>query len=98
MNEPHLTNAHSDRIDILRKQTVPGMAHWAGTGPEGMKCLGCANARFHGFYAARGAKKGLLKPITCAKYKDMMGHAPSFSGDQSACRFFVEGDGPPKRP
>lgn len=96
--EQHLTQAHTQRIDELRSQTAIGMAHWAGTGPDGKNCQGCRHARFHGYYAARGKGKGQLKPMHCAKYAEIMGHTPKFEGKEAACRFFIEGDGPPKKP
>lgn len=36
-------------------------------------------------------------PVSCAKYRDMMGHAPTFDAQRASCRFFIAGDGPPKK-
>lgn len=95
--DDHLTKPHNERINRLMSQTVPGMAHWSGTGPEGTRCLTCRNAKFfgwvgHGEFAA-------LKPIRCLKYAEVMltKSGPKFPADKASCRFYQEGGEPPKR-
>jgi hypothetical protein len=56
--------------------TVPGMAHFAGTGPAGKHCKDCV------LWGRGGA---------CQKFKEMMGHkGPSISGWQLSCRHFQQ--------
>lgn len=93
----HMTHPHDEKINRYRAATAVGQAHWAGTGPDSTKCLGCAHASFNGYYAKRGAGGGNLKPIGCLKYRDMMGHMPKYDGNRASCRFFEPGDGPPKK-
>lgn len=91
-SESHTTQAHSQRIAEMAAKTVPGMAHWAGSGPAGKTCRECSECTTHGYYSkGRKANGGLLKPVSCDKYKEMMrGAVVRFGHDREACRFFIE--------
>lgn len=67
----------------LRSQ--PGMAHFAGTGPEGKTCGQCAH---YGFY--RESKVGKSYRVSgCGKYQRLTGHpGPAFHKDTSSCKYF----------
>lgn len=65
---PHLTKPNVV-LEEMRRRTPPGMAHWAGTGPEGATCRGCAHWKTTGYLAG----SGLLKNSPCDKYRRMMG-------------------------
>lgn len=59
-------------------KTVPGMAHWAGTGPKGKTCRECISFATTGQrYASKGGKhaKGELMPSRCAAYRRLKGEA-----------------------
>jgi hypothetical protein len=75
---------------------VPGMAHFAGSGPYGETCGGCVH---RGYY--RQAKTGKWNPQTnthdystyrhpgCAMFKKLTGRAgPAVSADNQACKYF----------
>lgn len=94
MSEDHLTKPHDTRINQLIAATPLGMAHWSGTGPDGTRCSSCDHARFNGYHPKQ---HGGLKPITCAQFYRMQGRKPAFSADVKSCRFYVPGDGPPKK-
>jgi len=74
------------------RNTPHGMAHWAGTGPEGRTCRECAFFE-HGkryYSATAGFKGGELMPARCGKYRAMMngrqgGAIPNIT---PACRHF----------
>lgn len=60
-------------------QVVPGMAHFAGTGPEGAKCGKC-----EWFKPAKAAHKG-----RCEKYFRLMNHdGELIDTNYDACRYF----------
>jgi hypothetical protein len=81
-----LTQPDSEFTQQLR-QSVPGMAHFAGTGPSGATCGGCDYFR--------SSKRG----TRCAKFTELMrqafpsGRAPAEGGDvpraTPACRYFL---------
>ena len=41
---PKLTDIYGE-ADRLARETAPGMAHWAGTGPAGATCKTCAELK-----------------------------------------------------
>ena len=65
------------------RDTPRGMAHWAGTGPAGMKCLSCVS------FSKRSGVKG-----TCAIYakyaKSARRKAVVFDGTARSCQHFEE--------
>jgi hypothetical protein len=74
-----------------------GMAHFAGTGPEGETCRTCAHwtpdSGRHSYVT--GIKQ--IKPCRCAKFAQLMrgklgGVIPHFA---RACRYFMPADDPP---
>jgi hypothetical protein len=74
-----LTDADNPGLAALVRVTVPGMAHWAGSGPEGETCGGCAE------WTRLGNKR------LCAKYRYMMGewgkrYIPPLT---AACKYFI---------
>lgn len=72
--DEHLTN---DRNSQQAFKTLPGMAHWAGSGPPGKTCGQCKEYRKN----------------RCDKYRRMMERGgPQFGDGASACKFFVEKD------
>ena len=92
----HLTIPNPS-LDELIRATHCGMAHWAGTGPQGETCRTCAHwtgcDRATGHYAnGRG-----LKPRSCAKYRSMMNGSIGalVPHDALACRHFVAAERPP---
>lgn len=71
-----------------RKETFSGMAFWAGTGPAGRSCRGCAHWRADGYMAS----SGLLKDSICGKYKALTHgteglRVPHYA---KACKYFEE--------
>lgn len=77
---------------VSKADAVPGMAHFAGTGPVGTRCDGCHYAEGGG--RVEGSKGfGALKPITCARWRELMGERsgkkqPSFSHTNKSCKHF----------
>jgi hypothetical protein len=57
--DPNLTR---DANSARNERTVPGMAHFAGTGPENMVCGGCA------YWVPPPERIG----EACAKYAELM--------------------------
>src|ERR1700726_3719242 len=52
---------------VEQAQSVPGMAHFAGTGPNGKTCGQC---EFWGYQVT--TKKGLKFQFRCKKYNELM--------------------------
>ena len=83
----------AEEVPVVSKQdAIPGMAHFAGTGPAFTRCDACSFAEGHG--RMEGAKgMGALKPITCAKWREMMRERagkgqPSFRHTTKSCKHF----------
>ncbi|RWP64141.1 hypothetical protein [Mesorhizobium sp.] len=76
--QSELTDASSVSRDKLAR-TVPGMAHFAGTGPVGATCSECD------FWRQFGNQK---KP-SCEKFRLITGHSGKpVPGFTPACRYF----------
>lgn len=81
----HLTEPNPD-LAAKRSKTMPGMAFWAGTGPEGKTCRECKHWAFDGYLAS----SGLLKDAQCDKYTRMMNGNPGgkLPHYMPACKYF----------
>ena len=83
-----------------RRETVPGMAHWAGTGPENTTCRQCLhwNRGLKPDYYRGGFQASMLKPAPCDKYRRMMNDAPGPAIEHyiPSCRHFEPNEKPPK--
>jgi len=77
---------------------VPGMAHFAGTGPAGKTCGDCAH---RGYY--REVRRGKwnaehqaydfnsYRHLGCAMFKALTGHfGPAVAKDNAACKYFEQ--------
>src|SRR5262245_43800608 len=80
---PHLTNPDPELARQIAA-SVPGMAHWAGTGPRGKHCGEC---KYLTFIAV-----GTGKSARCGNYKMMMGayDRGKLPIQTPACRHFEE--------
>ena len=92
----HLTQPRPDSLDAKMQRTHAGMAHIAGTGPEGKTCRHCKHwANWSG--RDRASAGGLLKPAICFKYQEAMRSAGKpVPHHAAACRRFEENDDPPR--
>jgi hypothetical protein len=92
--DPYLTAGFSDR-ELLRQigLTVPGMAHFATTGPLGCVCKDCV---FYGYQQVVRTKSGdvaktTFRPSCCGKFHSLTGkHGEKIPPQTEACRHFVE--------
>jgi hypothetical protein len=67
-----------------KANALPGMAHFAGTGPGGKTCRDCV---FRGYYREHGVKKH----YGCQKFKSLTGNnGPVVQSDWPACRHFEQ--------
>lgn len=87
-------------LEAKRRQTYPGMAHFAGSGPTGKTCRGCLEwtgcGEQTGYYSKNGRHGGGLKPRPCAKYKSLMDSiGPGVPHTAPACKYFNENQSPP---
>lgn len=81
----HLTEPDPE-LARLREKTPPGMAHWAGTGPEGKTCGGCNHWGY--WYETRA---GISKRKTsCCEvyYRHLHIHGGSLPATTPACKYF----------
>lgn len=77
-------------------QVVPGMAHFAGTGPAGKHCDSCA---FYGYWRKRAERwDDRLQQFTrrtycyggCEKFWKLTGsHGPAVSKSNKACKYYI---------
>jgi hypothetical protein len=84
----HLTSGPCDR---MARATHPGMAHFAGTGPQFKTCRDCAHWD-HGpqdYHPKRGKFGGLIKPAPCRKYRAVANiNGDKVPDDAAACKHF----------
>jgi hypothetical protein len=78
-------------LDRLVKLTKPGMAHWAGTGPAGTTCEGCAHYGFR--ESIRGKHGDIVKTVlhakSCGRYFEIMRRAGGAIGPKTpSCRHY----------
>jgi len=80
----HLTIAADLVTELQIARTVPGMAHFAGTGPDD-RCGRCE------FWRRPPSAFGTVGAYPCAKYQELMRvkSSPRVSGLTPACRYFV---------
>jgi hypothetical protein len=87
-------------FEAKRLRTLPGMAHFAGTGPKGKTCRECSewfSDYADSYFAVNGKHHGILKPRPCTKYTAMMqGKAgPAIPYYAQACKYFDKVSTPP---
>ena len=92
------TRMFDEQTEEGMRRTVPGMAHWSGTGPKGTTCRECLHYTYEGRYASNSKKHpaGGLKPGRCKKYQDLkkMKGKP-FAHHKPSCRHFEPHPNPP---
>jgi hypothetical protein len=91
-----LTTAPFDRV---ARETHPGMAHFAGTGPQQKTCRECSFWD-HGEndYRASGNYRGLIKPARCRKFRALMNvDGARIPDETAACRHFNQASPVPAR-
>ena len=90
-NAAHLTNGYGNDLARQIKSTVPGMAHWAGSGPADAYCSSC---KFFGYWKNKRNAAGEIitskfRKSACGKFHDLTGqHGPDLDGNPKACRHF----------
>lgn len=87
-------------IDTLVRQSFSGMAHFAGTGPNGRTCRECIffNHGPYDYRAKNGKYRGEILPADCKKYQQIT----QCKGDAvpdvaAACKYFDENPAIPER-
>jgi hypothetical protein len=97
----HLTEAPADQA---ARRTHPGMAHFAGSGPQSRSCRECEfwgasfnPTRTYSYAARRGMSGGMLKPHSCEKARQLTQGAigGKIPHDAAACKYFKHSDNPP---
>jgi hypothetical protein len=67
-------------------ETAPGMAHWAGSGPEGATCGKC---RFYGYTFVKSNGNHANKRSACESFYKMTGrHGGTLEERQTGCKYF----------
>lgn len=90
----------SSPFDAAARQTHPGQAHFAGSGPAGKTCRECIfyGHTKGGYYASRGKWRGLILPAPCKKYRQMTQETgPNVPDSAMACKYFEENTAPPSK-
>ena len=73
-------------MERAEMQTAPGMAHWAGSGPDGAICGKCA---FYGYSYTDSSGRAVTKRSRCEKFWRMTGrHGNSLETRQIGCKYF----------
>src|SRR5262249_35011830 len=94
--QAHLTGAPFDRI---ARDTYPGQAHFAGTGPKFKTCRECAFwDHKQDYHSKRGKFGGLIKPARCRKFRTLTNHVgDKIPDDAGACKHFAQAQAVPER-
>lgn len=90
---PHLTKPQGEALAKHQADTVDGMAHWAGSGPEGVTCRECDHwGSPAGF--KRDPESAELLPRRCQKFTRLMAglDGPGVPHRIAACRHFEKRD------
>ena len=82
-------------IAYTHDQAKPGMAHFAGTGPNNKTCKDCK----HRGYEREAAGGRVYRYYGCGKYREIMGKiGAEVDSNYAACRYFEQRDKPPPKP
>lgn len=87
-------------IDKHARVSHPGMAHFAGTGPDNMTCRQCLSFQHkpYSYRSKTGKYRGLIMPAPCAKYKAITGAVgAAVPDDAPACKYFTWNVAHPRR-
>ncbi len=77
----HLTSISGPEVERAWRETPPGMAHWAASGPPETKCVDCRHLDL--------AKDSKIEKARCRKYATLMRRpGKKFSKRTAACKFF----------
>jgi hypothetical protein len=81
-----LGNLNMTEVTSEQAQSVPGMAHFSGTGPKQTTCGECS---YWGYNIEVG-KSGAMKPVeSCLKYRALTGkHGPAIKAALPSCKYF----------
>jgi len=75
-----------EELERAERQTAPGMAHWAGSGPDGATCGKCAN---YGYTYIKSNGDHATKPSSCEKFWSVTGrHGGTLDARQIGCKYF----------
>lgn len=93
---PHMTTPQGAAQAALEAAAVPGMAHWAGSGPAGETCRGCTH--WGAYVPHKRDEVGLLRNRQCQKFKRMAGGVAGAGvpAPTMACRHFEPGTDVPE--
>ena len=91
----HLTQGYAPELAAQIRQSRPGMAHFAATGPFGATCGECLH--FGSWKQIRGAAGNVVNTTRvkggCAKFLALTGkHGPALPPNTPACRYFERTD------
>jgi hypothetical protein len=83
-----LTQMYEPTIEAQAAQTFAGMAHFAGSGPAGLRCRDC---KFFGYEVPRlnnfGEVVGTARKPGCGMFYQLtQRHGPKFPGNTLSCR------------
>jgi hypothetical protein len=89
---PGLTAGYAD-AELVRQiqKSVPGMAHFAATGPFGTQCKGCAHYGIHQqiHNQAGDTMKTALRRGRCAAFHHLTGKlGPAVPPQTESCKYF----------
>jgi hypothetical protein len=92
---PYLTSGYTPELTAQMRATRPGMAHLAGTGPDGATCGKCQHLGYwRKIQNATGDNIDTRHYGGCAKYFQLAGgkHGAVVPADTPACRHFQRRD------
>jgi hypothetical protein len=89
-NTPYLTAGGSAELEHQIRQTHPGQAHWAGSGPLDCVCGECAHLGYwRQIRNSHGEVVHTRKASGCAMFHRLTGgHGPAVPASAGACRHF----------
>jgi hypothetical protein len=94
LKTPHLTEGYSPEEARQHRQSVPGMAFFAATGPFGTCCSECTFFGCHHIIRnkAGDAVRTVFQNNRCAKFCELSGgrHGDPIPPKTESCKYFIE--------
>jgi hypothetical protein len=93
-----MTKAYGSVLEHQIATTVPGMAHWANSGPFGTYCHQCAHWGYHKVRRTAAGDAVKSKHVSaCAKFHELTNkHGPTVPAGTPSCKYFQRREGEEK--
>jgi hypothetical protein len=91
LGTPGLTDGYDPELTRQIGKSLPGMAHFAATGPFGTSCALCAHLGYHKKVMNKSGDtvRTTFRRDCCGKFHELTGrHGPPIEAGTESCRYF----------